>query len=165
MKVIFLDVDGVLNSERFFKERKDKGTDIDKTTIPLLKKIVLATDAKIVLSSTWRTLRPRKGDELFDDLSAVHAQFKQLVDALAEFNLEILSYTKDMSLSGWARGNEIRDWLSENSHLNIESFVILDDDGDMCEFTETNLVKTTWLSGIDKHHVRKAINILNKVKE
>lgn len=46
MKVIFLDIDGVLNS---------KGTStLDDTYISRLKEIVKATDAKIVLSSSWK---------------------------------------------------------------------------------------------------------------
>ena len=55
MKVFFLDIDGVLKSRAYDKKRNwNEQTDIDETRLPLVKKIVEETDAKIVLSSNWR---------------------------------------------------------------------------------------------------------------
>ena len=55
MKVIFLDIDGVLNSRRYDAKRDKNGnTNIDETRLPLVKRIVDATGARIVLSSSWR---------------------------------------------------------------------------------------------------------------
>ena len=56
MKIVFLDIDGVLNSLNY---RRRMGMQyfsdmIDRRKMPLLKKIVEATNAKIVLSTTWR---------------------------------------------------------------------------------------------------------------
>lgn len=52
MKVIFLDIDGVLNSFIYDLERKEGETAIDHTRLPLLKRIVDETGAIIVLSSS-----------------------------------------------------------------------------------------------------------------
>ena len=57
MKIIFLDIDGVLNSIGWVE--RTKGTayedkEIDPSKVRLLKQIIDKTDAKIVLSSTWR---------------------------------------------------------------------------------------------------------------
>ena len=74
MKIIFLDIDGVLNSENhgieMYKQMKahelDENTyyhtwDLpDEDTLLPLKKIVDATGAKIVLSSSWRLLKGRR---------------------------------------------------------------------------------------------------------
>jgi hypothetical protein len=59
LKVIFLDVDGVLNSRGKWAgcdlaNLTDSGTRIDPLAVARLKRIVDATDAKIVVSSTWR---------------------------------------------------------------------------------------------------------------
>ena len=61
MKVVFLDVDGVLNTaktfERVYNSFKNSGKrelEIDSFRLEYLKKITDETDAKIVLSSTWR---------------------------------------------------------------------------------------------------------------
>lgn len=53
MKVIFLDVDGVLNSEKDLLEAKGKSELFDRP-LALLKELVESTKAKIVVSSTWR---------------------------------------------------------------------------------------------------------------
>ena len=54
MKVIFLDIDGVLNSIAFDRERINEQGNIDETRLPLLKQILDETGALIVLSSLWR---------------------------------------------------------------------------------------------------------------
>ena len=55
MKILFLDIDGVLNSRAYDCRRNwnDK-TNIDETRLPLVKEIVEKTGAEIVLTSTWR---------------------------------------------------------------------------------------------------------------
>lgn len=56
MKVIFLDIDGVLNSRAYDRKRNwNEKTDIDETRLPFIKEIVDATGAKIVLSSHLAT--------------------------------------------------------------------------------------------------------------
>jgi histidinol phosphatase-like enzyme len=52
MKVIFLDIDGVLNSSHYFQTRTSKDIDIDVTRLPLLKRLIDETEANIVLSSS-----------------------------------------------------------------------------------------------------------------
>jgi len=63
MKLIFLDFDGVLNSNKYFKSLKRKKIPHEKILNSLspemverLNKIIEATNAKIVISSTWRTM-------------------------------------------------------------------------------------------------------------
>ena len=59
MKVIFLDVDGVLNSDEYIdraQKQEIQGIErhIDVEKIKLLKKAIDETGAKVVLSSSWR---------------------------------------------------------------------------------------------------------------
>ena len=56
MKIIFLDIDGVLNSDMYEANRTDWLDDnsIDPSRVKLLADLVKASDAKIVLTSTWR---------------------------------------------------------------------------------------------------------------
>ncbi|MBP3534398.1 MAG: hypothetical protein J6J53_00140 [Muribaculaceae bacterium] len=54
MKLIFLDIDGVLNSYKFLQNLPEDSFGIDNTRLPILKRITDSTDAKIVLSSSWR---------------------------------------------------------------------------------------------------------------
>lgn len=57
MKVAFLDIDGVLNSNQFWENCKNIDEEIDDTAVARLAKIVNATNSIIVLSSSWRELR------------------------------------------------------------------------------------------------------------
>ncbi len=141
MKVIFLDVDGVLNS------RQD-GNSIKLRTdshLRLLREIVKATDAKIVLSSSWR-VGPSKA-------------IRNLNNRLAEYGLEIMDSTPLLPGSS-CRDDEIRQWLSDNGQ-SVENFVILDDDADMLEFTDTNLVQTDSEFGLQEKDVGRCIEMLN----
>ena len=66
-RIIFLDIDGVLNTKSY---RENPDVDyyndfISDHNMRFLKHIVMATDAKIVLSSTWRTYYSR-GKMQFD---------------------------------------------------------------------------------------------------
>ena len=61
MKVIFLDIDGVLNTYQTFidiyleyKKTKIRRLEIDGDKVSLLSEIINLTGSKIVLSSSWR---------------------------------------------------------------------------------------------------------------
>ena len=58
IKIVFLDVDGVLNSLNYTPVQDVKCVDdlyvIEEEKIKLLKEIIIKTNAKIVISSTWR---------------------------------------------------------------------------------------------------------------
>lgn len=165
MKVIFLDVDGVLNSIDDLMEYREKNNikgsilydDISDKRMILLKQLVDKTNAKIVISSSWRMPWLRQGRPKI--LNPEGLMFK-LTKRLSDYNLNYIDVTPYLRDIKYNRGDEIRTWLLE--HPEVKSFVILDDDSDMCEFTETNLVKTTYQHGLLQEHVDKAIEILNK---
>ncbi len=111
MKIIFLDVDGVLNSDEYFDKIKNLDIqgierDIDVEKIKLLKKAIDATGAEVVLSSSWRYTR--------------NAQY--LKELLSKYGI----YVDSTPYIQNERGLEIRKWLSE--HQDVEDFVILDDE-------------------------------------
>jgi len=106
MKVIFLDVDGVLNT---FDLTRSYGLDyIDDGMVRRLGMVVGQTGADIVLSSYWR----------------LHPSDRSLVDAaLKEYGMFV--HDRTPSLSG-PRSREISHWLSSNE--DISTYAILDDD-------------------------------------
>ena len=111
MKVIFLDIDGVLNSDAYFnkiRNLKIQGikSEIDVEKIQLLKKAVDETGANVVLSSSWRYTR--------------NAQY--LKELLLHYNI----YTDSTPFIQNKRGLEIKQWLAD--HPYVEDFVILDDE-------------------------------------
>ena len=106
--VIFLDVDGVLNS---MSTPAWMGEDWD---VPLarplqnLKHIVDATGAKIVITSSWREYP---------------AALRKLEIALMVFELQIAGRTPVLPTN---RPDEIQTWLSD--HPEVKRYVILDDE-------------------------------------
>jgi len=106
VKVIFLDVDGVLNN---FGLIRANGFDyIDEQMVMVLAGVVSQTGADIVLSSFWR-LDPRD---------------RSLVDsALKRYGMFVSDRTPSMP---GPRADEISAWLRENPE--VERYAILDDD-------------------------------------
>ena len=155
MKTIFLDVDGVLNSND--TEDVFRGfIGLDYSGIKLLREIVEATGAEIVLVSTWKIGWHKDHKNCQDNLA------NYLDKRLAEECLTILDKTNG-SVSD--RGTGIVDWLSEHS---AESWVVLDDeifkDYEECGIMP-HLVKTSFYDGgLTDKHVELAIKILNKTK-
>ena len=90
MKVIFLDVDGVLNSQSLFERCGEELVPIDEENIQYLKAIVDATNAKIVLSSSWRYGWAEHSDGVQDWCSL-------LVDTLQKYQLKIIDKTEYLS--------------------------------------------------------------------
>ena len=66
-KIIFLDIDGVLNSMELFDKLEESniepfmGIDVDEDNLEQLRYIVEKTGAQIVLSSSWRHAWHEKG--------------------------------------------------------------------------------------------------------
>ena len=76
MKILFLDIDGVLNSREYDRKRNwNEQTDIDETRLPLVKEIIDKTGAKIVLISTWRSHWNRDGNLRDEDGQDINNQF------------------------------------------------------------------------------------------
>jgi len=158
MKIIFLDIDGVLNCSESIQYFYHKANTLNASKIfpdvflSRLRKLIDLTDAKIVVSSTWRIDYP-------DGYNWV-----TLINNLKKYNLdkEITDITPDLTHPSIQRGDEIRKWLNDNKSLNIENFVIIDDDDDMREFTKTNLAQTSWITGFTEEVYHKALNILSK---
>ena len=154
MKVIFLDIDGVLNRIGC-KDLIHGIYFVMDEKILLLKEIIEATDAKIVLSSTWRYGIPDVENGVYSENAF---DYLALEKKLAEFDIEIMSHTPISDPE--FRGHEIDEWLQTWKGETIESFVILDD-GDRMKPHNAKLVQTSFMKGLEPKHVKKAINILN----
>lgn len=158
MKIIFLDIDGVLNHENT-PDRCGIYIGIEDRKVELLKQIVDSTGAKIVLSSTWRLGINNKGHRLEH-----HAEY--LNEKLLKYGLEIYDKTKELSRHGELRGKEINEWLSR--HPDVEQWVVLDDeyfiDFNMYDIPQHLVHTYFYVDGLNEDKVEEAIEILNKEK-
>lgn len=132
MKAIFLDVDGVLNSDEYFDSVSDSDDDsieneIDMDKIKLLKEAVDLTDAQVVLSSSWRYTRKAQ--------------------SLRELLIENGIVTDVTPFLQNKRGLEIKSWLKNNP--DVGDFVILDDEvfDSYDDFLLSKLIKTSDSNG------------------
>lgn len=165
MKIIFLDVDGILNCS-FTKEKIDGYLFVMDSKIELLKEIVERTGAKIVLSSTWRYgwlyLEAETDNTPFRKREA--RMFIALRDKLREHGLELLDRTP-VSDNG-NRGEEIDRWLEDWEGERITGICILDDlNGRELRPHANRLVRTSFTKGLLPKHVELAVKLLNKPME
>lgn len=131
-KVLFLDIDGVLNSERSawalggfphdFSEPDMRK--FDHVAIGLVRKLCEETDASIVLSSSWRIIH------------SVH-------ECANGLDLPIFDKTPN---SNGNRGSQIREWLK--AHPEVLTYAIVDDDSDMLPEQKPFFVRTNVKDGL-----------------
>ena len=156
MKAIFLDKDGVLNSDEYFdkievQDIKGIESDIDLETVKLLKEAVDATGAKVVVTASARYT----------------ANGKFLIELLREHKIfpDLTPFIDNK------RGIEIKQWLSE--HPEIDDFVILDDEifDSYDEELMKKLIKIsngngiTFGEGLQRKDVDKIIQRLGKKRQ
>ena len=164
-KIVFLDIDGVLNSEEWAKKRFNKlvsddicDSDVDTNAINRLIKFLDDTNAKIVLSSSWRSLNVQSTILEFSTFN--HELLKKLIPYIIGVTPRFYEYRK--------RGNEIKYWIDmlstdyntlvkrgyilENVELSKDyRYVIVDDDSDMLR--GQNFVQTDFQTGLTDEDV------------
>ena len=157
MNIIFLDIDGVLNCQDYYRSdryNRENSTyplsEIDPFRIELLNDIVNQTGAKVVLSSSWRHNRT----------------IEEMMGILNEcgFKGEIIDFTPCSRCSMCFRGNEIQKWIENNKELlgkpyhQFNTYVIIDDDSDMLYWQRNNFYHCDGYSGLTPNMAYKIIN-------
>jgi hypothetical protein len=161
MKILFLDIDGVLNSRETILENHEKrktgkldvpisacncGSDTcwpHHTLVGRLNEIISKTGAMVVMSSSWR-------------IGKMVVELRELCRAFG-MNGTLLDKTPVLHKP---RGLEIQEWI-DNATDEVDSFAILDDDSDM-EHLFSFLVQTDYRYGLQDGHVKEVCEMLNK---
>jgi hypothetical protein len=134
MRIIFLDIDGVLNCASTKNPRKLPYF-VDRKLLKRFKRLVQRTKAKVVLSSTWR----------YDPAGLFSAK---------HWGIPFIGAIPDMPSK--PRSVEIKTWLKH--HPNVERFVVIDDEDD--ELDEFPLFQPSSRTGISRAIVRGIENYL-----
>lgn len=143
MKVLFLDVDGVLNS-RQATNFKNNLWPVDDYMCFLVGKIQLDANCAIVVSSSWRH----------------HPEAMELIRKKLS---NVIDKTPTSGLVGYdekPRGHEIQAWL--DAHPEVTRYAILDDDSDMLDSQLPNFFQTTFDTGLTEQIAMSVINHLNE---
>ena len=127
MKILFLDVDGVLNSfappnEHSIYWENSYCYPFNDISVSLIKRLVEECKLTIVLSSSWRLLK--------EDLDSIE-RFLRTYGMVIFDETPIIRDSKK-----YVRGREIQMWLDKNKTLGITDFIIIDDDNDMGELSD-----------------------------
>jgi len=144
MKVAFLDVDGVLNTNRTciayggYARNCEQIERLDPVAIGLIKNICNAAGASIVLSSVWRK----------------HADW---VEFGPKTGLPVIDRTK--SLCSGIRGEEIEEWLER--HPEVTHYAIIDDSSDLLSHHFGRFVKTSFKDGFTWQHAEQLAKLLD----
>jgi hypothetical protein len=142
-KVIFLDIDGVMNSVSTRPQDPRGLLDfLDPANVAVLNAIVRATAAVVVVSSSWRLTVP---------FAALQADF-----AAAGCAAEIVDVTPNIDAR--ERGREVAAWLARQDEAPAR-FVVLDDEFDMPAFPD-RLVRTRKLHGLCAHDLPVVLELL-----
>lgn len=162
MKIIFLDIDGVLN---VYPQGYDEyGAIFHPHLVENLKLILDRTGAKIVVSSTWR----RSGLSIMKEMWEKRGLPGEVID-ITPFETDVVERGTCEFYDQVDRGFEIQQWIDDNQ---IQDFVILDDDNDMLPSQRDNFVRTANNQdhedcvdigyGLTRKCAERAIEILNK---
>lgn len=148
MKVLFLDIDGVvLSGEELWATGNNRY--LPPAKIALVNEVLRRTGSLVVVSSTWRCF-----DECLDllraaGLTAIHRDWRTDRESRTTGGLYI----------GEVRGHQIKRWL--DAHPEVDSYAIVDDDADMLPEQMPRFVQTPFVTGIGQEHVERLARMLN----
>ena len=151
-KIIFLDFDGVLNTEYYQgllqfqgKQWQDEyGTLFDPKAVKHLQRIIDATGADIVIESSWKYF----GLEAMQELWRVRSLPGRVIDITP-------------SLTGNAsKGEEIAAWLSEHA-MSDARYVIIDDEYVVLDSQIPYFIWTNPYEGLTEDQANRAMLVLN----
>lgn len=171
MRVVFLDIDGVLNTDKNYRDWraaiKADGTSpedmlsphtkllFEKRCVDVLNTITDVTKAHIVVSSSWRKIYedPRRPELHFSDLVALLKEVDVAAPILGKTPADLPRKFSELI----PRGREIQAWLARNQ--DVDKFVILDDEEDMIHL-KNRYVQTDARVGLSSKDAERAIKLL-----
>lgn len=155
MKIIFLDIDGVLNYTQWYVDDRNPGNlfgeegDLDPLCVNRIINICNETGAKVVISSDWRI--SWYGTQL--RLSRMGLDENYVIDKTPEriwINIPNFDHS---------RGAEINDWLE--MHSECDKYVIIDDRTDFSDKQKENFIHVNPNIGFTDEQMKQAIMILS----
>lgn len=128
MKVLFLDIDGVVNNKDTYTKDPKCHFPLDAYMAFLVGRIQMSTDCNVVLSSSWRH-HP-------ESVVEIEKRIVKLFDKTGEYPYD----------TNERRGCEIQQWL--DAHPEVTKYAILDDTDEFLPDQQKNYFKTTFLEGL-----------------
>lgn len=151
IRYIFLDIDGVFNSNEFYVRTRTgvaqsnikpyPWCEFDENAVNRFNTIIdTFPDINVVISSSWRH-DPR------------------LPDTFSKIGIKISDYSITPYLGSLVRGQEIKKWLDKKA-VGEYKYCVVDDDNDMLDEQLENFVQTDYMDGLTDSDMNKIIEIL-----
>lgn len=153
-QILFLDFDGVINSEeyaiaRYQTEKReylipgpDVHPDFDPYKIGLIDELLDSLpELRVCISSSWR----------------IGAEIEEIKSYFPKSLIASRIIGKTPYISGVQRGYEIQEWIKENP---VQKFAVLDDDNDMDD-VRANFVRTSWKTGVSYENIKEVKRLLS----
>lgn len=168
-KIIFLDFDGVLNTEYYQgllqyqgKLWQDEhGAFFDPNAVMQLKRIIDATDAVIVVESSWKYL----GLDAMKELWTVRNLPGKIIDITPSKISDEYLLSSDLENIHpsmlHCKGIEISSWLSKYAKQDTR-YVIIDDEYVILDSQLPHFILTNPYEGITEEQANRAISMLNE---
>ena len=166
MKVIFLDIDGVLNTGWWYTQMdrntpKDKyGYAFDPNSVANLKKIIDETGADIVISSSWKSFGLSGLEEMWQDRGLPGKLIGITPNSVSDEML--LNADLDHMELFSIRGMEIKEWLTKHGK-RVSQYAIIDDMNNMLPDQQPYFIQTNSEVGITDEDAERAIEILKNL--
>jgi len=148
-RILFLDIDGILNCEEAYRRGDCKYVDridskrgkthhqsFDPIAKGFLNKLIEQTDAQVVISSTWRSSGLRVMREIWEfegmsgEVIGITPNFRGDVEGYTiPRGCEIDAWLRDENFChiNWSKDEQLK-WMEKS---NITNYIIIDDDSDM----------------------------------
>lgn len=167
-KIVFLDFDGVLNTEYYQgllcyrgKPWKDEyGAFFDPAAVAQLKRIIDATNADIVIESSWKQLGLKAMLELWEARHLPGRVIDITPSSVSDSWLRAANLDESGPAMRYCKGAGIASWLSNNATQETR-YVIIDDEYVILDAQLPHFILTNPFEGITKEQADTAISILN----
>jgi HAD domain in Swiss Army Knife RNA repair proteins len=144
--IVFLDIDGVLNS--LASTLGSKPNAFDHTACKLMERLVVQANAQVVISSSWREGRtPGQLINILWEQAQIHLLAARVVGVTP-------------ILAAGNRGDEIARWITDHSGQNNAAFVIIDDEFHFNPDQIPHLVQTSHRDGFTVKNYLAALKII-----
>lgn len=140
MKIVFLDIDGVVNTESDLS----RGILINSELVLRIDKLCRDNNSKIVISSSWRNSYTLDNLRMLFKVCGMFTSYSTIIDKTS---------------CNITRGEEIKKWL--DSRGDIDGYVIIDDYDDFYDFQKPFWVQTSFKLGFSEDKFKEACDVLS----
>ncbi len=156
MNILFLDIDGVLNSTQWYNSDscialgKSVKRYFDPVCVGNLNRIVAETQCRVIISSSWRLLKELQELQNIFYVVGFKGKIYGKTPMSSSYNME----------NPIPRGLEIQEWLDSHTNKFKSSikYAILDDEDDFLESQKPYFFQTDFNIGLDDTLAEKIIS-------